>query len=56
VAQAIFNHWFCKFSIPAQIHKNRGKEFVNKLSAERFEHSALPSSMQCTSGGFQQKG
>jgi len=25
VAQAIFNHWFCKFSIPAQIQKTEAK-------------------------------
>jgi hypothetical protein len=44
VAKAIFEQWFCKFGIPAQIHKNLlkefltkrmfGKEFVNKLLAE----------------------
>jgi hypothetical protein len=32
VAKAIFNEWFCKFGIPAQIHTDGGKEFVNKLS------------------------
>ena len=37
VAKAIFNNWFCKFGIPAQIHTDGGKEFVNKLSAELFE-------------------
>jgi hypothetical protein len=36
VAQAIFNEWFCKFGIPAQIHTDGGKEFVNKLSNELF--------------------
>jgi len=37
VADAIFKEWFCKFGIPAQIHTNGGKEFVNKLSAEMME-------------------
>jgi transposase InsO family protein len=37
VAKAIFNNWFCKFGIPAQVHTDGGKEFVNKLSAEMFE-------------------
>ncbi len=36
VAKAIFNEWFCKFGIPAQIHTDGGKEFVNKLSNELF--------------------
>jgi hypothetical protein len=31
VAKAIFEQCFCKFGIPAQIHTDRGKEFVNKL-------------------------
>jgi len=34
VADAIFKEWFYKFGIPAQIHTDGGKEFVNKLSAE----------------------
>jgi len=34
---AIFKEWFCKFGIPAQIHTDGGKEFVNKLSAEMIE-------------------
>jgi hypothetical protein len=34
VAKAIFEQWFCKFGIPAQIHTDGGKEFVNKLLAE----------------------
>jgi hypothetical protein len=34
VARAIFEQWFCKFGIPAQIHTDGGKEFVNKLVAE----------------------
>jgi hypothetical protein len=33
----IFSEWFCKFSIPAQIHTDSGKEFVNKLSRELFD-------------------
>ncbi len=37
VADAIFKEWFCKFRIPAQIHTDGGKEFVNKLSAEMME-------------------
>ncbi len=37
VADAIFKEWFCKFGIPAQIHTEGGKEFVNKLSAEMME-------------------
>jgi hypothetical protein len=37
VAHAIFKEWFCKFGIPAQIHTNSGKEFVNKFSAEMME-------------------
>ncbi len=37
VADTIFKEWFCKFGIPAQIHTDRGKEFVNKLSAEMME-------------------
>ncbi len=34
MAKAIFEQWFCKFGIPAQIHTDGGKEFVNKLLAE----------------------
>ncbi len=37
VADAIFKEWFCKFGIPAQIHTDGGKEFVNKFSAEMME-------------------
>jgi transposase InsO family protein len=37
VADAIYKDWFAKFGIPAQIHTDRGKEFVNKLSAELFQ-------------------
>jgi hypothetical protein len=31
VAKAIFSEWFCKFGIPAQIHTDSGRRFVNKL-------------------------
>ncbi len=37
VADTIYKEWFSKFNIPAQIHIDGGKEFVNKLSAELFE-------------------
>jgi hypothetical protein len=37
VADAIFKDWFTKFGISAQIHTDRGKEFVNKLS-ENFSN------------------
>jgi hypothetical protein len=37
VADAIYTDWFSKFGIPAQIHTDGGKEFVNKLSAELFQ-------------------
>jgi hypothetical protein len=37
VADAIYKEWFLKFGIPAQIHTDGGKEFVNKLSAELFQ-------------------
>jgi hypothetical protein len=37
VAKAIFEQWFCKFGIPAQIHTDGGKEFVNKLLTEMCE-------------------
>jgi hypothetical protein len=30
VAKANFEQWFCKLGIPAQIHTDGGKEFVNK--------------------------
>ncbi len=36
VSKAIFNEWFCKFSISAQIHTDGRKEFVNKFSNELF--------------------
>jgi hypothetical protein len=36
VAKSIFSEWFCKFGIPAQIHTDSRKEFVNKLSNELF--------------------
>jgi hypothetical protein len=37
VADAIYKDWFAKFGIPAQIHTDGGKEFINKLSAELFQ-------------------
>jgi Integrase zinc binding domain/Integrase core domain len=37
VAKAIFEQWLCKVGIPAQIHIDGGKEFVNKLMAELCE-------------------
>jgi transposase InsO family protein len=37
VARAIFEQWFCKFGIPAQIHTDGGKEFVNKLLTKMCE-------------------
>jgi hypothetical protein len=53
VAKAIFSEWFCKFGIPAQIHTDGRKEFVNKLSRELFdllnvEHTkTTPAHSQC---------
>ena len=53
MADAIYKDWFTKFGIPAQIHTNLGKEFVNKLSAELFQllnvhHTkTLPAHPQC---------
>ncbi len=37
VADAIYKEWFSKFGIPAQIHTDGSKEFVNKLSAKLFQ-------------------
>jgi IS30 family transposase len=37
VVKAIFEQRSCKFGIPAQIHTDGGKEFVNKLLAEICE-------------------
>ncbi len=37
VADAIYKDLFSKFGIPAQIHMDSGKEFVNKLLAELFQ-------------------
>ncbi len=57
VTDAIFKEWFCKFGIPAQIHTDGGKEFVNKLSAEMIEllnvaHTKTsPAHPQCYSQG-----
>jgi IS30 family transposase len=53
VAKAIFSEWFCKFGIPAQIHIDSGKEFVNILAKELFdllnvEHTkTTPAHPQC---------
>jgi hypothetical protein len=55
VADAIFKEWLCKLGIPAQIHTDGGKEFVNQLSAEMMEllnvaHTkASPAHLQCNS-------
>jgi hypothetical protein len=37
VADAIYKKWCSKFSIPAHIHMDGGKEFINKLLAELFQ-------------------
>jgi len=37
MAKAIYRDWFSEFGIPAQIHMESGKEFVNKLSEEFFQ-------------------
>jgi IS30 family transposase len=37
VEDAIYKEWFSKFGIPAQIHTDRGREFLNKLSAKLFQ-------------------
>ncbi len=34
-SRTLFADWFCKFGIPAQIHTDGGKEFVNKLSLDK---------------------
>ncbi len=52
VAKAIFSEWFCKVRIPAQVHTDSGKEFVNKLSKELFdllnvEHTKMTLAPQC---------
>jgi hypothetical protein len=44
VADAIYKDWFAKFGIPAQIHTDGGKEFVNKLSAEYRNDISIKSS------------
>jgi IS30 family transposase len=53
VAKAIFNKLICKFGIPAQLHTDGGKEFVNKFSAEmtyNVQHSKTsPYHPQCNS-------
>jgi len=43
VAKAIFSEWFCKFSIPMQIHMYGGKEFVSKFT---ILNDSSPSSVQ----------
>jgi hypothetical protein len=58
VAVALYKELFTKFGIPAQIHMDGRKEFVNKLSALLFQlcqpHQNVsgPSTMQCPSGSF----
>jgi RNase H-like domain found in reverse transcriptase/Integrase zinc binding domain/Reverse transcriptase (RNA-dependent DNA polymerase) len=55
VAKANFSEWFCKFGIPAQIHTDSGKEFINKLLKELFDllkrrahkKDSSPSSVKC---------
>jgi len=37
VADALYKEWFSKFDIPAQMHTDGSKEFVNKLSADLFQ-------------------
>jgi hypothetical protein len=37
VSKAIFEKWFCKFGIPAQLHTHSGIELINKLISELFE-------------------
>jgi hypothetical protein len=37
VAGAPFQDWFCRFGIPAQVHTDGGKEFVNRISAALFQ-------------------
>jgi hypothetical protein len=55
VANTIFKEWFCKFRIPAQIHTDGGKEFLNKLLAEMMEllnishNKTSPAHPQCNS-------
>jgi len=55
MAKAIFELWFCKFGIPAQIHTDGGKEFVNKLITElckllnRQHTKTTPYHPQCNS-------
>ncbi len=36
VPDGIYKEWFCKFGILAQIHTDRGKEFVSQPSVELF--------------------
>ncbi len=39
VADAIFKEWFCKFGILAQIHTDRGKEFMELLNVSHTKTS-----------------
>ena len=34
VADAIFEHWICRYGVPMEIITDQGKEFCNKLSTE----------------------
>jgi len=57
VAYTIYRDWFAKFGIPAQIHNDGGKEFINKLLAELFQllnvqHTKTsPAHPQCNAQG-----
>jgi len=42
VADTIFKEWLCKYGIPAQIHTDAGKEFINKLAAEMMQLINVP--------------
>jgi hypothetical protein len=42
VADTIFKEWLCKYGIPAQIHTDAGKEFINKLAAEMMRLINVP--------------
>jgi len=62
VADTIFKEWFCKFGIPAQIHTDGGKEFVNMFGHQNDRisqcstHQNLSSTptVQFSSRGVQQ--
>ena len=36
-ARAIFDHWICKYSVPAEIVSDQGKEFINELTKDLFD-------------------